>query len=112
MGWVGLGLVGSSASSWVHINPHHSQSWCRLGSSLMPFMECVAVSGKSYTQCECYIKAIEVDPNMPLGWLLLGRSLILFQCVEIDNRSFGAKECCVRALEIDPRNIEHAAWGI
>eukprot|EP00658_Telonema_sp_P-2_P085078 TRINITY_DN9613_c0_g1_i1.p1 TRINITY_DN9613_c0_g1~~TRINITY_DN9613_c0_g1_i1.p1 ORF type:complete len:343 (-),score=39.85 TRINITY_DN9613_c0_g1_i1:223-1251(-) len=64
----------------------------------------VVVSGATYTEMQCYIKAIEVDPLCAEAWYKIGNHHSSEDPISLNGKSYTSKDCFVQALEIDPRN--------
>ena len=108
----------------VEINPLLGDSWCLLGCSLLlhsiashggavPPVDAssgsVTVNGASYTELQCYVKAVQTTPRYADAWFRLGFYLQRSEeTVYINGTSCNAQSCFIRSLEIDP--LQSRPW--
>jgi len=90
-------------------------SWNRLGSSLGIKETAHSLlwrRTRSYTNQQCYVEELTLDPNNVNAWTNLGADLgieeTLSQTAQIGTRSYTSQQCYIQALTLDPKFVN--AW--
>jgi len=100
-------------SDEVHDSVKHmdSEAWHNLGLSMKDkegeksgwhSLETVQVGSQSYSQQQCYVQAVSVDPRNPKPWYNLGLTLSLGDTVQIGSNLYTKQQCYEKFLTLDP----------
>ena len=61
--------------------------------------ETVTVGGDAFTKRDCYLKALELNPNNKLLWNSLGVIIGAGEKVDVAGQSYTMQDCFRKALE-------------
>lgn len=70
----------------------------------------VLINGEEFEKRDCYVKALDIDPDLPYAWFNLGIALGAADCVCVREDSYSDLECFVRALNLD--DTIGTAWAM
>ena len=62
----------------------------------------VAINGKEYTKQECYVEALNMNPDEDMAWYNLACLIGTHETVAVNGHRYNQKQCYVEALRCDP----------
>ena len=92
----------------VEQNPEDSRAWANLA------YQCKGgrINGTTYSEKDCYLNALKLDPQYACAWHNLGTVLSGSDSLTVNGATYTEKGCFLEALKLDRRYVPHGiAWA-
>lgn len=104
--------TGNTSVYWklFIINDQKTYTWSEFGKTVPQKSGTVEVNGQTYSQLQCFLKAISLDKSNYTALVYLGEALGEKETIEINGINMDSRDCYIEALEISSNSFARA-WN-